>query len=205
MYRYPFFFLLPLFVGTALWAGAQLSPAELVRRSSAIAMVSVQWSPETPKVTEVNIENWLKAPVDAVRTSIKKNPKQKQEWIGVCLPDAALLKHWLKTYPHFEKNNQSLWRKALRQTSYRSLVFFRSHPATGHFRPTCETETLQSLGWQTHENAKTYRAQIEAEILKANTLGNKPVGPTSSQLKAKKKPSKDSEAAHKGCRCQSSR
>lgn len=159
-------FLLTIFLcASSLWAGEQLSSAELVKRSVAIADVTVQWD-TTHAQPKITLEAWLKAPEAKNLDALQAQPDQLQKWIGLCLPDQNLLAHWLKTYPHFKKNNRAQWQNALTQRSYRSLVFIGNNPATGALEPTCETEALLTRGWQSHEESAAYRNQIKAEILK---------------------------------------
>ena len=198
----PLFFILILLSTTSLWAGEQLSPVELVKRSSAIAEISMRWSTDNSAAPQISIESWLMEPDPKVLESLQADPEQKQKWLGACLPDAKLLEHWLTTYPHFDKKNQGLWRQALQQKSYRSILFFRPHPATGQFRPTCETETLLVRNWQRHEEATQYRATIKAEILKVKSATPTKKKPPLSAPTNKSAPL-NKPMQKQGCSCQS--
>ena len=197
----PLLLILVLLNATSLWGGEQLSPTELVKRSSAVAEISIRWSTDNSAAPQISIENWLMTPDPKVLESLQADPKEKQKWLGACLPDAKLLEHWLTTYPHFDKKIQDLWRQALQQKNYRSIVFFRPHPATSQFRPTCETETLLVRSWQRHEEATQYRATIKAEILKVKratpTKKKPPLSVPTTKLKSLNKP-----IQKQGCSCQ---
>ena len=149
---------------SSLWAGAQLSSAELVKRSVAIAEVAVQWDPTQPQ-TKITLEAWLKPPQSKNRNALQGQPDQLQKWIGLCLPDQNILAHWLKAYPHFKKKNRKQWQNALAKRSYRSLVFIGRNPVTGVLEPTCETEALLTRGWRSHEGNTAYRTEVQTELL----------------------------------------
>jgi hypothetical protein len=77
-------FLLTTFLcASSLWAGEQLSSAELVKRSVAIADVTVQWD-TTQAQPKITLEAWLKAPEsknrDALQTQqeLERNCRTKE-------------------------------------------------------------------------------------------------------------------------------
>ena len=194
------FFVLSFTLPGLVWAGLQLSPTELVKRSSAIAEISVQWDTKKNNTPTITIQNWVKKPNSTILQSLQQQPEQIQKWLGLCLPDASLLKHWVKTYPHFEKDNINLWKRALSQGQYKNLLFFRPHPATQTLSPTCETESLLVQNWKMHPQFTQYLKTV-TDLVEVAPL-KKPAEP---QTKKPAKPAaQPTPAQKKGCTCNSS-
>tara|TARA_B100000925_G_C21889429_1_gene422125 strand:- start:183 stop:797 length:615 start_codon:yes stop_codon:yes gene_type:complete len=188
-----------LFRTQTLWAGEQLSPTELTQRSHAIAEVTVQWDASRSAPPNIAINQWYKKPSDTILNSIQEKPKQLQTWIGLCLPDAKLLTHWIKTYPHFSKKNIALWNAALTQRQFTSIVFLKPHPATGQLRPTCEAEAPLAQGWKNHPKISTYIKQMTRNLFIPKNTKQKP---KAINTKSQAQPEAIS-PKNQGCSCQS--
>lgn len=130
------------------WPGEQLTPLMLARQADAAAVVEVRFRAGAP---EILVERWLLGgPVQADAT-----------WIGVCLPGAALLRDWRGRYPGF-RQSQRLWRQALADKGYRSVIVLRQR--SEGLRPWCETESLLGEHWLSHPQHEAWQVRFDAGL-----------------------------------------
>ena len=200
--HYLIFFLLIGLSALPLWAGPQLSINDLVKRSTAVAKVTVQWNSTKPNQSaRVAVDEWIQKPSAEVMAKLQKKPALQQKWLGLCLPDGQLLSRWVTQYSHFDKDNIQLWQNALKQGSVTQIVFLKPSPVDGVFKPTCETESLLARHWSTHPEFTEYEKAVVAALPKPKTP------PTPLKSKPKKQTSQNENSTpqkQKGCSCQSS-
>ncbi|GEM_PF-5100885 len=186
-----------------LWAGPQLSINDLVKRSTAVAKVTVHWDLTHPnQPAQVTVDDWLQKPSAEVMAKLQEDPALQQKWLGLCLPDGQMLSRWVTQYRHFGKDNIQLWQNALKTGSVTQIVFFKPSPVDGVFKPTCETESLLARHWSTHPQFSQYEKTVVATL-------PQPKPPQAPLKPAPKKQTPQKENAtpqkQKGCSCQSSR
>ena len=194
------FLFVTFFSSQTSWAGEQLTAIELTQRASAIAEISVKWTENDDATPELTIDKWYKKPDDKTLNNIQGKTELTQKWVGLCLPDASLLKHWVKSYPHFEKENVEIWKTALTQRQYSSIVFLKPHPSTGQLRPTCEAEALLVQGWKSHPKIRTYLKQVIRNLVRPRKTK---LPPKTANTNNRSQPATKNQEKQ-GCSCRSS-
>lgn len=133
-------------------AGEQLTVAELLARSVAVAQVTVRF--ERGRRLHVGASRWL------WRASTAEpffDPAG-----STCLPTRSTLRHWRKAYRNFPRRTRALWARLARDAGYRAVIFLRRQG--GRLAPYCELEALQLLHVDAHPGHEPWRETVLAAI-----------------------------------------
>ena len=119
-------------------AGPRYSLNERVHGADAIAIVHVTLG---TKDATLRLDQWIHPELQ----DDQKAPVPDSSWIGLCLPDKALLTRWRAQYAHF-KEGHPLYKRALDGAEYSAVVFLK-RKGDG-YTPTCGVETLDGRQWR---------------------------------------------------------
>ncbi|MBK8480595.1 MAG: hypothetical protein IPL40_05410 [Proteobacteria bacterium] len=137
---------------SAARAGEQLTVAELLARSGAVAQVTVRF--ERGRRLHVSVSRWL------WRASAAEpffDPAG-----STCLPTRSLLQHWRLAHRNLPRRTRTLWARLARAEGYRAVVFLRQQGA--RLLPYCELEALQLQHVAAHPAHQAWRKALHLAI-----------------------------------------